>query len=131
MSKSLKKYIETPLIKADNGQTLMEYWFEAYRDQETYMSYDDKAIDKALKKNLEVLMGSKKALSSIFKGFVFEVMTEKAEIYLTHCLVLNKVRNERLDIIDNPVFQELIEDFKKSKACNAVFNKVIIEFNEK
>jgi len=127
MSKAIQIYNAKDLIKADNGQNLIQYWKDVYENEEFYKD----RIDEYLEKNLKDLMICIKGFKSILcQGFYLECILEKAEIHLTHCLVLNQIRNKRLKLENNPYFQEILENVKSNKKGKAVFDKIIKDFND-
>lgn len=122
MVKELEKYLEEDLIKSDTGENLISYWTDIYTEEG--MEY----LNTRFTDNLFNLMTIKREFDSGLKGFVLTVLLEKVEVILTHCLVLNKIRNIKLDIEENEIFNKLLNEFKETEEGQIVFDKVIKDF---
>jgi hypothetical protein len=127
MFNNIKKYKEKDLIKADTGENLIEYWLNVYQED----FYTIERLNDSFSKNLENVLICARSLKSVMQPFIFETVTEKCEIALVHVLVLNKIRNQKFGIEENPHFNELIESAKKSKIFTIIFDKVKKDFDEK
>lgn len=130
-------YVKRPIIPADNGENLLQYWQRVYLEE-----YNLETLDVSFEKNLRNLLvcldhfshTNKENFNKILPKneadcaemihFHFDAMISKAEIVLVHCLVINELRNKILNIKENPHFTKIINLIKANPVLVHVYNKI-------
>ena len=75
------------LIKADNGQDLYDYWFTQYQ-----IDYTKEYLKSRLEVKLtEAITCNNIVNKMLIPSFIKDIMFEKLEISVVHCIVLSKL----------------------------------------
>lgn len=119
MKEFIQNYISKPLIKADDGSSLYDYWYEIYQ---TYTIYE---LNSAFKNALENIMLCERIINKKKTDeYVLEIFCDKLQIYLTHSTIINEFRNKLLNITDNKVYDMMIYDIEKNELINKILMKI-------